>query len=166
MLAVMASVDAVKVPVDWLIEEAAFTVRFFPPELPACKAASKVTDPPLVSVRCPAGARSGKSEDEKIVPRMRNPSMRGISIPNILKGIHQSMAGRYLRLLTSAGARGVVMVDVQGRVDFPAIQGIDLALDKGTEFIRFSGVVNPSTITTSNSVNSSQVADAPFPFFR
>lgn len=35
---------------------------------------------------------------------------RGIRIPNILKGIHQSMAGRYLRLLTSAGARGVVLV--------------------------------------------------------
>jgi benzoyl-CoA reductase subunit D len=35
---------------------------------------------------------------------------RGITIPNILKGIHSSMAGRYLRLLTSAGARGVVLV--------------------------------------------------------
>ena len=35
---------------------------------------------------------------------------RGISFPNILKGIHQSMAGRYLRLLTSAGARGPVLV--------------------------------------------------------
>lgn len=35
---------------------------------------------------------------------------RGVSIPNILKGIHQSMAGRYLRLLTSLGARGVVLV--------------------------------------------------------
>jgi benzoyl-CoA reductase subunit D len=35
---------------------------------------------------------------------------RGVSIPNILKGIHQSMAGRYLRLLTSAGARGVTLV--------------------------------------------------------
>jgi benzoyl-CoA reductase subunit D len=35
---------------------------------------------------------------------------RGITIPNILKGIHQSMAGRYVRLLTSAGARGVVLV--------------------------------------------------------
>jgi benzoyl-CoA reductase subunit D len=35
---------------------------------------------------------------------------RGISIPNILKGIHQSMAGRYLRLLSSAGARGAVLV--------------------------------------------------------
>ena len=35
---------------------------------------------------------------------------RGITIPNILKGIHKSMAGRYLRLLTSSGARGVVLV--------------------------------------------------------
>jgi benzoyl-CoA reductase subunit D len=35
---------------------------------------------------------------------------RGITIPNILKGIHKSMAGRYLRLLTSSGAQGVVLV--------------------------------------------------------
>jgi benzoyl-CoA reductase subunit D len=35
---------------------------------------------------------------------------RGITIPNILKGIHQSMAGRYLKLLTSAGVRDVVLV--------------------------------------------------------
>ena len=35
---------------------------------------------------------------------------RGISTSNIIKGIHQSMAGRYLRLLSSAGARGVVLV--------------------------------------------------------
>jgi benzoyl-CoA reductase subunit D len=35
---------------------------------------------------------------------------RGITIPNILKGIHQSMAGRYLRLLVSTGARQVLLV--------------------------------------------------------
>ena len=35
---------------------------------------------------------------------------RGISAPNIIKGIHQSMAGRFLKLLTSLGARGVVLV--------------------------------------------------------
>jgi benzoyl-CoA reductase subunit D len=35
---------------------------------------------------------------------------RGITVPNILKGIHQSMAGRYMRLLTSARAEGVVLV--------------------------------------------------------
>lgn len=35
---------------------------------------------------------------------------RGISAANIIKGIHQSMAGRYLRLLLSAGAEGDVLV--------------------------------------------------------
>ena len=35
---------------------------------------------------------------------------RGISAPNIIRGIHQSMSGRYLRLLASAKARGVVLV--------------------------------------------------------
>lgn len=35
---------------------------------------------------------------------------RGIAIPNILRGIHQSMAGRYLKLVTSSGVTGVVLV--------------------------------------------------------
>ena len=35
---------------------------------------------------------------------------RGISIPNILGGIHESMAGRYIKLLNAAKASGVVMV--------------------------------------------------------
>ena len=35
---------------------------------------------------------------------------RNIPIPDILKGIHQSMAGRYVRLLGGAGAQGTVLV--------------------------------------------------------
>jgi benzoyl-CoA reductase subunit D len=35
---------------------------------------------------------------------------RGISTPNIIRGIHESMAGRYLRLLTSAKVEGRVLV--------------------------------------------------------
>jgi benzoyl-CoA reductase subunit D len=35
---------------------------------------------------------------------------RGVRTPNIVKGIHQSMAGRTLKLLTSLGARGVALV--------------------------------------------------------
>jgi benzoyl-CoA reductase subunit D len=35
---------------------------------------------------------------------------RDIAIPNILKGIHESMAERFVRLLTSAKAQGVVLV--------------------------------------------------------
>ncbi|MFA5910683.1 MAG: benzoyl-CoA reductase subunit D [Vicinamibacterales bacterium] len=35
---------------------------------------------------------------------------RGITIPNILRGIHQSMAGRYLKLVVSAGIQDVVLI--------------------------------------------------------
>ncbi len=35
-----------------------------------------------------------------------------------------------------------------------------VGISKGSEFIRFSGVVNPTYITAANSVNSVQVADA------
>jgi benzoyl-CoA reductase subunit D len=35
---------------------------------------------------------------------------RNISVPNILKGLHQSMSTRYVRLLTSTGATGAVLV--------------------------------------------------------
>jgi flagellar L-ring protein precursor FlgH len=35
-----------------------------------------------------------------------------------------------------------------------------IAFDKGTEFVRFSGVVNPDTITQGNVVASTKVADA------
>ncbi|TVP45455.1 MAG: flagellar basal body L-ring protein FlgH [Halomonas sp.] len=35
-----------------------------------------------------------------------------------------------------------------------------IAINQGTEFIRFSGVVNPRTITSQNTVPSTQVADA------
>ncbi|WP_172117784.1 flagellar basal body L-ring protein FlgH [Halomonas hibernica] len=35
-----------------------------------------------------------------------------------------------------------------------------IGINQGTEFIRFSGVVNPRTITTQNTVPSTQVADA------
>lgn len=35
-----------------------------------------------------------------------------------------------------------------------------VSFDKGTEFVRFSGVVNPDTISIGNSVSSTKIADA------
>jgi benzoyl-CoA reductase subunit D len=35
---------------------------------------------------------------------------RGVAAPDIIKGIHQSMAGRYVKLLGSLGARGAALV--------------------------------------------------------
>ncbi len=35
-----------------------------------------------------------------------------------------------------------------------------VAINQGNEFIRFSGVINPNNVTTANTVQSTQVADA------
>ena len=57
---------------------------------------------------------------------------RGISIPNILRGIHDSMAGRYYRLLTAAGAAGVVLVTGGLAADVGLLAAIRaLAAEKG-----------------------------------
>jgi benzoyl-CoA reductase subunit D len=59
---------------------------------------------------------------------------RGISIPNILRGIHDSMAGRYHRLLTAAGAKGVVLVTGGLAADEGLLAAIrDVAGEKGVE---------------------------------
>ena len=35
-----------------------------------------------------------------------------------------------------------------------------IGINQGSEFVRFSGVVNPATISPANAVSSTQVADA------
>ncbi|HET9299001.1 MAG TPA: benzoyl-CoA reductase subunit D [Candidatus Polarisedimenticolaceae bacterium] len=56
---------------------------------------------------------------------------RGISAPNIIKGIHQSMAGRYLRLLTSAGAKGPVLVTGGLAADVGLVAALREAAEEG-----------------------------------
>ncbi len=58
------------------------------------------------------------------------------------------------------GTVGVTVTDVLPNGNLIVSGEKQVAFDKGTEFIRFSGVVNPDHITTGNNILSSQVADA------
>jgi len=59
---------------------------------------------------------------------------RGIRVTNILKGIHQSMAGRYMRLLTSAKVKGVVLVTGGLAADVGLLQALrEAAKEQGAE---------------------------------
>jgi len=58
------------------------------------------------------------------------------------------------------GTVGVTVVEVLSNGNLVVSGEKQVALDKGTEFIRFSGVVNPDQIRPGNSILSSQVADA------
>jgi len=58
------------------------------------------------------------------------------------------------------GSLTVTVVDVRANGYLEVSGEKQISLDKGTEFVRFSRVVNPDTITLGNVVSSTKVADA------
>lgn len=58
------------------------------------------------------------------------------------------------------GTITVTVVEVLGNGNLVVSGEKQIGINQGSEFIRFSGVVNPSTITNGNAVSSVQVADA------
>lgn len=61
---------------------------------------------------------------------------------------------------TMTGTITVSVLEVMNNGNLRVRGEKQIAINQGTEFIRFSGVVNPRTITAQNTVPSTQVADA------
>jgi flagellar L-ring protein precursor FlgH len=61
---------------------------------------------------------------------------------------------------TFTGTMGVTVTEVLPNGNLVVAGEKQIAFDKGVEFVRFSGVVNPTTIVSGNVVQSTQVADA------
>ena len=61
---------------------------------------------------------------------------------------------------TFTGTMGVTVVEVLANGNLIVAGEKQVAMNKGTEFIRFSGMVNPDNIATGNVVQSTAVADA------
>lgn len=59
-----------------------------------------------------------------------------------------------------SGTLAVTVIDVYPNGNLLVSGEKQIGLKEGEEFIRFSGVVNPHTITASNTVQSTQIADA------
>lgn len=59
-----------------------------------------------------------------------------------------------------SGSITVTVVEVLSNGNLVVSGEKQIAFDKGTEFVRFSGVVNPDTVTQGNVVPSTKVADA------
>jgi len=59
-----------------------------------------------------------------------------------------------------AGTIGVTVIEVMPNGNLLVSGEKQIAMDKGVEFIRFSGVVNPKDIAPGNTVSSTLVADA------
>ncbi|MFS2224019.1 flagellar basal body L-ring protein FlgH [Pantoea sp. B65] len=96
------------------------------------------------------------------------------SVPSALNGLlggdKTTIAGTGTHDFTGAGGAtanntftGTITVTVNQLLPNGNLRVVgekQIAINQGTEFIRFSGVVNPRTISASNAVVSSQVADA------
>ncbi|TXI88743.1 MAG: flagellar basal body L-ring protein FlgH [Burkholderiaceae bacterium] len=65
---------------------------------------------------------------------------------------------------TFTGTIAVTVVEVLPNGNLLVSGEKQIAFNKGAEFVRFSGVVNPQTITAANTVPSTQVADARFEY--
>lgn len=63
-----------------------------------------------------------------------------------------------------SGTIAVTVVEVLPNGNLQVSGEKQIAFDKGDEFVRFSGIVNPQTIAAGNVVSSAQVADARFEY--
>lgn len=61
---------------------------------------------------------------------------------------------------TFNGVITVTVIEVLGNGNLMVSGEKQMMINQGTEFIRFSGVVNPRTVSGNNTVSSNQVADA------
>ena len=61
---------------------------------------------------------------------------------------------------TFTGTMGVTVVEVLSNGNLIVAGEKQVAMNKGVEFIRFSGMINPDNIATGNTVQSTAVADA------
>ncbi|MBI5438569.1 MAG: flagellar basal body L-ring protein FlgH [Nitrosomonadales bacterium] len=101
--------------------------------------------------------------------KVRMPGTVSNMLSNLFS-LNASIAGSTENKAANAGA-GAASEDLTGTISVTVIDVLangnllvsgekQVALNQSNEFIRFSGVVNPTTITNLNTVQSTQVADA------
>ncbi|GAB3285962.1 flagellar basal body L-ring protein FlgH [Parahaliea aestuarii] len=66
---------------------------------------------------------------------------------------------------TFTGTLTVMVVDVMSNGNLLVRGEKQIAINQGTEFIRFSGIVDPYTVTSANTVSSTQVAEARIEYY-
>lgn len=105
-------------------------------------------------------SRNGKVEaDFGVSPKFLGGLLRGqdasLGGDNTLSGKGGATAANAFN-----GVITVTVVDVMANGNLVVSGEKQMLINQGTEFIRFSGIVNPQTVVGNNSVLSTQVADA------
>lgn len=120
-----------------------------------------------INERTTAGKATGSSGSKTGSVDAGVPSLFGVPLSTTAKlGVQAESAVKYedknggSASNNFTGVLTVTVIDVLPNGNLVVSGEKQVALDKGSEFIRFSGVVNPNTITGTNTVPSTQVADA------
>lgn len=88
--------------------------------------------------------------------------LAGLAGMNLDAGVDSSFSGKGAAAANNVfnGTITVTVIEVYPNGNLLVSGEKQVAINQGNEFIRFSGVVNPNTVTSANSVQSTQVADA------
>jgi flagellar L-ring protein precursor FlgH len=96
------------------------------------------------------------------VPTIQNLPFKGVGNLELAANDSNKFSGKGENTSTNAfiSTLTVTVIEVLPNGNLLVSGEKQIGLKEGEEFVRFSGVVNPSNITTANTVQSSQVADA------
>ncbi|MCK0509113.1 flagellar basal body L-ring protein FlgH [Aromatoleum anaerobium] len=86
----------------------------------------------------------------------------GLAGMNVEAGVESEFSGEGASKANNQfnGTITVTVIEVYPNGNLLVSGEKQVAINQGNEFIRFSGVVNPTTVTAANTVQSTQVADA------
>jgi flagellar L-ring protein precursor FlgH len=118
----------------------------------------------VINEKTSAGKAAGSSGSKTGSITAAIPNIFGSNIKEL--GATASSADKYADAgaITSSnnftGTIGVTVIEVLENGNLVVSGEKQVSLDKGIEFVRFSGVVSPDTVQTGNFVSSTQVADA------
>ncbi|WP_332674084.1 flagellar basal body L-ring protein FlgH [Aromatoleum sp.] len=88
--------------------------------------------------------------------------LAGLAGMNVEAGIDSEFSGKGASAANNRfnGTISVTVIDVYPNGNLLVSGEKQVAINQGNEFIRFSGVVNPTMVTAANTVQSTQIADA------
>ncbi len=122
----------------------------------------------LINEKTSAGKSAGNSASKTGNVEVGVPTISGTTIDSLSASATSSHSFAEKGAVTSSnnftGTIGVTIIDVLQNGILLVSGEKQVAFDKGVEYVRFSGLVNPDDITTGNQVSSAAVADAKFEY--
>lgn len=117
-----------------------------------------------INERTSAGKSAANASSREGSVSVAPPSVLGQSFPKLAASAESSTSFEDKGTASSSnnftGTITTTVVDVLPNGNLLVSGEKQVALDKGVEYVRFSGVVSPDTIRAGNVVSSTQVADA------